>query len=212
MTIIQIEWESIMKSLRRIIVAMFVMAMVSTTAMAAVNDYPTVRWEEITYLDYSGEEQSMSIKITGVVGTPIIEGSTVDLAVPEITVCGGWSYFTQNDDGTFVTTYGDGANIESGVNYTKEELISLLPTSDVEIITVVDGAEMTLTSVKNPDRSEEFFPGGYYFIDRERTIMMVGEGQFGNYGTYAPATLGLRDDAIGGWHEQLWLLTSHSKR
>jgi len=164
-------------------------------ANAAVSDYPTVIWPQINFTSWSGEI-SVMITLEGVVGKKMDDGTVLVAEMP-VTFISLYNdeEVKANEDGTFTVFSSDGDII-----MTRDELLKYYTDDTVKLIPVVDGATLTIKNLTN-SQFLDFYPGGYAFLDDEKSIMAVEMGQMGNYYSDTPTTFYLNKDSTDGMND-----------
>lgn len=185
-----------MKFWRGLACTLLMTLLLGTIANAAVSEYPSIKWSKITYTDPSENTGVVMISIDGVVGIPVVEGQSANVAELPFTFLDLYNQdeVWANEDGTF-TVWTD---IE--VVMTREELIKNYANDSIQIIPVVNGATLTIQNLKDSE-SVAFNPSGYAFIDKEKTILAKELGQLDNYSTDRPYAFQLWDTATGGMND-----------
>ena len=180
-----------MKGSRILVLELLLIFLLGTSAYAAVSDYPTAIWSQIDYT-VGDETKSIMISIEGVVGRQIEEGM-VDVAELPVTVIDLYAYLDvmENEDGTFTVMTENGEAVMS-----RDELIAKYADNSVKIIPVVDGATMVIKNLK--DGYVDFYPSGYDFIDKNKTILAKEAGQVTNYDQNVPYVFRLGAEATDG--------------
>lgn len=158
----------------------FMLAISQSSTYAAVEDYATVVWEEIGYTTYSGEEESIKVTVTGVVGEQL-DGYTVNVADVPVTLLD--IYMESTGEEGIYDVYDHENNSETVTLADKVEEYKEKYGKPLTVIPVVEGATITIEQVKKGDDSYGFsgFPGGYEFLDDAKTIVIAGMGQYGSY-------------------------------
>lgn len=169
-----------MKKTRIILSFMLIVMLSCINAFADATEYATATWEEVTYKTFSGEMNTIRIKVTGLVGVQLDEKLV----------------YTPNIDATLIDTFAfvteDGKYDVDGVMYTAEDFIKEFKDTGVKlnVLAVVEGSEIIIEQVSKKEGTGNFesFPGGCEYIGEDMKYAISVMGQVGEYGVGANST------------------------